>query len=393
MTYVTGCFYEPLTMSDLQRACLECGDPLHSGSSARRRYCSDRCRNRAAQRRHRGDQSPAATPSASAASRGPSRAELKRLLHEERRRANRATQAVATAHVKQLQAEELADSLRTRLNLHEKRSRRAMVSMSNKLAALREQYPAGQRVQNGVQQGGQQGGQQGVHVSDQGGRPLSATGSDTGSDNAPDSPVSDRVDTDSATGSATGSATPAGASRVGRGAVLDRTVDTAIRQEVATLQQRVATVTGRYDQVVAQYRELFERYEALAGHYNRAAAALGEVSEERARVATIIHQWDQLCERLDTTTRGRRVATGDQIILDTWAAYREAAGQSGHSDSGHTSGQSGVQSGGQSSGHATGRSPAPTGDRSPGHRDPRPVSSAVTNDAPHDVTSGQEGLR
>ncbi|WP_261623265.1 hypothetical protein [Nesterenkonia marinintestina] len=233
---------------------------------------------------------------------------MRQLLHTERHRANRASEALAAAQTKQLHAEETADSLRTRLNLHERRSRRAIAEMSNKLATLR-----GQLATSGDQ----------THLDTRVANPVAnpvpnPVDAAAASDTAPsDTVVSSRAD-ESVTG-------PDGTIAPGhRTAVLDAAVDTAVREQVATLHQRLATVTSRYDQVVGQYRALFERYESLAGQYNRAAAALGEVTDARAQVATIVEQWDQLCARL-ATTRGRRLATPDKIILDTWRAYRDAA--------------------------------------------------------------------
>jgi len=81
-------------------------------------------------------------------------------------------------------------------------------------------------------------------------------------------------------------------------------------QEVTELRDRLAAVTQRYESLVAKYRELSE-----AARY---------AATERKHLQGIVRQWDAMCKRLHTATKGQPRREADKKILASWRKFRQA---------------------------------------------------------------------
>ena len=81
-------------------------------------------------------------------------------------------------------------------------------------------------------------------------------------------------------------------------------------QEVTELRERLAAVTHRYESLVTKYRELSE-----AARY---------AATERKHLQGIVRQWDAMCKRLHTATKGQPRREADKKILAAWRKFRQA---------------------------------------------------------------------
>jgi len=81
-------------------------------------------------------------------------------------------------------------------------------------------------------------------------------------------------------------------------------------QEVTELRERLAAVTHRYESLVTKYRELSE-----AARY---------AATERKHLQGIVRQWDAMCKRLHTATKGQPRREADKKILAAWQKFRQA---------------------------------------------------------------------